>query len=413
MLTNLGYLGSLGSDWINIEFFLSKLITQNILYSAYHKPHTITEIADLLGIKADLVEEEIDFLEKNGFIDIVDITDKKKKFLTNILIHDLSIENIKKVDALYYEYVNIICETYIPLILDSSSTNITPYVGTHLCCPPPPNSQTTISSNINVPENDSNFMLWSLISFALTNKFDITKIKQETEKHLIKRNDGSEYNLYATPKFGIQNSLSSQATIDMNKNFYPFIFNYKSYPYEFYPFSVWLHNTIYDNRANDWNRSLTKKFIYLYDYMMGRLQMKNNTSKPLSEIREKSHVFEGLFEHGLLAKQNIDSENSNHNQYINLIVSKLTFQNFLASLPPIPKDLIELNYEYANTLFNITKDDYPEHILDLCQVYYLNSFSSSEILNRVTDILLKKGILNTLKEHQKKTVNMIMFISNS
>lgn len=65
-------------------YYLSKVITQNIAYAAYHQPRSVSEIAEELGVNPIFAEDEVAALEEYGFMDRL----KSGKYLTNILIYE-------------------------------------------------------------------------------------------------------------------------------------------------------------------------------------------------------------------------------------------------------------------------------------------------------------------------------------
>lgn len=45
-------------------YYLSKVITQNIAYAAYHQPRSVNEIAEELGVNPIFAENEVAALEE-------------------------------------------------------------------------------------------------------------------------------------------------------------------------------------------------------------------------------------------------------------------------------------------------------------------------------------------------------------
>ena len=67
-LTRLSHDGHPGKNGAT-EYYLKSKLAQNIAWAAYHKPRSISEIADELGISPVWIEDEVDELEENGFLD--------------------------------------------------------------------------------------------------------------------------------------------------------------------------------------------------------------------------------------------------------------------------------------------------------------------------------------------------------
>ena len=108
----------LSENWVKTHYFLSQLSTQNILYSTFHEAKNITEISKSLNIPADFVADEIHYLETNGFLDKTN----RDKYLSNILIHDLSKEILEERHKILNRYAKIVLEKYVPILLDQLST---------------------------------------------------------------------------------------------------------------------------------------------------------------------------------------------------------------------------------------------------------------------------------------------------
>ena len=300
-----------------------------------------------------------------------------KYYLANLLIHDLSKDILEETHDLYMKYANIICDDYL--------SQLTAHLSLDSC------HLSQNSPNIYIPKNDPNFLFWTLITLACSYKLNFIDEKNKLKKHYVKRNDGSAYTLFAT----LEN------TFDLNYN--PNLYNTSGiHTLTFNGFqkcSVRACNTFYDNRIHDCYRILKRKFVYLYCYIIGKITKEQITSFP----------YNGLLEHALLIpRYDIPSYLTNDYE-TNMIVTTLTLDDLLNTLPPIPKHFSSLNYELGNKLFKISKSQYPEHKQGLCRAFYQNALASPDILTRVLQISLKNGLLKPLSECQKKTVNMIMF----
>ena len=338
--------GDMGYDWTMMEFNLLKLITQNILYSTYHEPKTISEIAISLGLKNDLVAEEVEFLEDNAFIEKI----SNNKYQANILLHDFSEKVYEERHKIFTKYANLIYDTYIaPLCKDYMS--ILPIIDSF----PAQNDNNWIVS----PKNNINVLLWSIISFACTNKMILHPEKQLFGNHLVKRNDGGENIALAY--------IEKDYKLSYNKAKYEITFEVILYlkSSKGKPFSMWICNTFFDNRQNfDWSYIFKKEHTELYD------NYKNS----------------------------------------NMVVTSMSANELLNILPAISDEIHTLNKELGEQLFEISKSEYPKHMLPLCKLFYQNAISNSEITTRIIEQAMKKGVLKKLNETQKKTVNMILFL---
>ena len=369
--TNTEYKGTDGANALYIDYSLSKLITQNILYIAYRKPISISEIAKLLSTPRSVVEEEIDFLAKYGFI----INTNADNYLTNMLLHDYSHEVQEKLHNIYTKAAIEVCDKYIPYFFRSGDLRSPQSVGNAF-----------IRSDIST----TNFLNWSMITFACCRKLIIPDITRQLEPFYIKRKDGGLNLTYAT----------------VLKDF-KYTYNYDLYRYygdtdftiapEIFPFRVWQFNTFYSNRPDGKIASAFAGFPDLYDFMHNRLE-----NDPDKEERIKRIVSNGLIVAAISDRQNKYETNT--------IVLNKSFKNFLDNLPEIPVELVDFNHSLDNQVYELCKTQYPEQMQDLFSVFCKNTINSGGVITRVLEILLNKGILKPLTENQKKTVNMIMFL---
>ena len=360
--TSIEYFGEIGSDQLNTDYILSKLITQNILYSAYHQPKTIPEIADLLAIDPSIVEEEVVFLEANGFMNKIS-TDK---YQTTMFITDISDEVSEVLHQIYSEYAKKICDVYIPFVQK--------------------NGADIIADKIYTPENDSNFFMWSFIMFACDKKFSYPSLEEELKKYQTIRSNGEpniaftslikENNLsYYREKYYTNGSIEHYYTLS-----------------EVWPVRVFVYNTCYDDRQHGWGRSVSVDPAYLYHFMAGKLNDKT----------KYSDIIEGLYKKGYLVSKN-------GSDYVNTVIISMTPDELNDILPPIPNQLLILKEDLDEKVYNLVKNLHPKQVAEQTDLLYKCFISKNEIIARVLEQLLLNGDLKPITDIQKKTVNMIMF----
>ena len=363
--SNINHLGTIGSDRMATDYSLSKLLTQNILYSTYKEAKKITDIAYLLDVNTSLIEEIVEHLEDNGFITKVDC----EKYITNILIHDLSKETLEKKHLIYKEYAGIVCKEYIPLLIETILSN-------------------KLKKNLYIPLNDLNVLKWTIITFALYHKFSIPEIQKSLSKFYIKQNDGSEYITFAT--------IEHDFNLSYNENLYrssgEVIFSYGNFTY--YPFIIWIYNSYYNDKFHDWSIYAESGFMNLYDFLVERF----------TNYLDKNEVFDSLRSKGFVIPYTQSKKDE-----INMIIAKMQKGELISALPDMPKNFITLNQNISSEIYNLCNSEYPLHLQELCSAFYANSLSNSDLILRVIEQLLENGTLTPLSEIQKKTVNMIMF----
>ena len=373
---NIEFLGSHGTYWEATDYRLSQLLTQNVLYSAYHSPKTITEIATLLGVKPNLIEEEVHYLESNGFMDVVSISNRQKKYLTNMLIHDFSKEVCEERHSIFSKYAEIICERYMPLVISFKL----------------PDTSNDDGEGIYIPENDKNFFMWSLITFVCNQKFQNTEQIKKMEKYYTKRKDGGENLATATTDNNFKLSFLQEKYFSSGAEVYTIFWK------DIQSCSVWIFYSIYDDRKKGFNTTSNE---FSLCYLLKNNKIKKDTIENI--------VLENLYRKGFLNYSN-NEDGKKINDIVNFPIIEMSFESFLDILPPLKNELLEIENKLNTEIFSISKSEYPPHLWEMSQQFYQNSLSSNELTTRVLERLLLTNTLKPLTEKQKKTVNMMMFV---
>lgn len=139
--SSMGFNGSVGREGGTSHFFKSTL-AQNIIYAIYHKERTINEIADLLGVSPVYIESEVDYLEEYSFL----IKLPGNRYMSNMIIDQVTDDYLDLVDKMYRRASEIIANELFDEII---------------------NSELLSSEGIYYPEQDKNFLMWTLIPFIL------------------------------------------------------------------------------------------------------------------------------------------------------------------------------------------------------------------------------------------------------
>ncbi|MCL2065383.1 MAG: hypothetical protein FWG98_13575 [Candidatus Cloacimonetes bacterium] len=384
----------------NIDYNLSKILTQNILYSTYHKSRTLTEISELIGAPREIVEEEIDYLLNNGFMykqtstDYSEICESEANYLTDMLLHDFPIEIYEERNKIFTKYANHVCDLYIPSILDlinNPALEITCSSKIKLPIIALPNKETAlIPSNytpkIYTPENDKNYLLWSIITFAL----QISDAKFERQKKLKHyHNSKNKYCKYFATTY-VQKNYKLNYKEELDECFIEWV--YFCFPREKFPLELMMFNSIFDDRIKGWDYFTYLEYKYLYDFLLDRIDLlQKDKEKIISELRKFGYLV-----------------TKNNTEYLNLVVMELSKRE-LYSMIKIPEKLLALGKDLDIELYDLCSSYYPNHLQEACSLFYKNSINYNEIISRVLDSLLSDGILKPLTDYQKKTVNMILF----
>lgn len=135
-----GLCGGTGQMGSASNFFRSAL-SQNIVYSICREPLTVEEIADTIGVSPVYVESELDFLEEYSLV-----RKKKNHYTTNILVEEIDQSLISCHQKLYTETASKMANLLYDRILEGN------YIS---------------HKDIYVPDEDVNYMMWTLIPYLL------------------------------------------------------------------------------------------------------------------------------------------------------------------------------------------------------------------------------------------------------
>ncbi|MCL2063573.1 MAG: sigma-70 family RNA polymerase sigma factor [Candidatus Cloacimonetes bacterium] len=418
---------------IDMSFYFRKILSQSIALSAYYNPKSCMEIAKELGVAAAFVEDEIGHLVENRFMDKV----AGNRYLTKIFITETKDDRDIAINELLSKYVEPICELYIPLLLKEIKNWKN---GEEISIPITNKNKSTISLSktkqnnsfkIFTPENDINFLTWSIVTFGCKHKLVIVDNRKDLFKLTEKRKDGGDYIAAAMVNSTSKDSLhlSQNITHESNwderkkspqKAYKDFGDLYSGEPDD--SIRVWEFFSQYD----DLNRKPNFQLDLLFDTFLSFLS--GNLEKEAYNIDKYVNLFEKGF---LLSKtsrilkgnQEIKKAPYKHifptskintvptEDFLNMVITNISETDFENILPTIPNELKMLGKELDEEMHNINKPYYPQQMQNLCRLKYQNSFTSGQMRVRVIDFLLKQGVLLPLKKNQKKTANMIMFLT--
>ena len=370
-LTPLKYFGDMGGEALQTDYILSKLITQNILYTSYHEPQSISDIAELVGIEPSLVEEEVVFLEAHGYMDIniarKNIGNKAPppKFLTSIFIIVPSLDLLEAQHQLASTYAQEFCAGYIPLLLKKMQ-DFDPKI-------------------FYTPENDFNFLFWAITVFACTRKIITPGRAEQLQKFAVLRKDGSQNIVYTS----IDKELNTSFDPKKYHTFGPIEHSFEEHGY--YPIRSWQFNTFYDNRLDGWGRSMSIDDVMLYGFLKEGGAHQFNYD----------HLSDDLFQKNLLVAHNGSLK-------VNKVVLTMTLKELEHFLPPLPSALIDLKQELDDQINKLLPPCLPERMQQLGQLLYPVTTFKNVIISHILEQCLLHQFLKPLPEHQKKTVNMIM-----
>ena len=348
-----GYAGKLGDT----ADFLKNSLTQNIVYSTYHEPKTVNEIAQELGVSPIFIEDEVNHLEEYGFLERL----AAGKLRTTVYITENDEETEEKLHKLYQKYAVIICEKYIPSVL-SALKDID-------------------RSKIYIPDNDENLLSFAAVTLAV-GRATVEKYNDDIiEKYRIIRPDGGNFIAWA--------EVSSDFNLSYNPELYSACgdMNCKSKKYNI---SSWQFNSFYDSREGNWRDNPFTDYDYLYEHISNKITKDDASLEKYQRLYEKGYI-------------SVDSDK------VNVIVSLLSPEEFYSFVPAVDESLANELKSFNKEVFKITKHFCAPHMHDYHKA--VCGFASSDNIMRTTvlELLVKNGILKLPKDGQKSALNTILF----
>ncbi|MCL2063725.1 MAG: RNA polymerase sigma factor [Candidatus Cloacimonetes bacterium] len=348
-MINRGFIGSWG---IGMNYYFQRNFSQNIAYSIYNQAKTSVEIAKELAVPVVFIEDEINHLCENGFIN----KEPGSRFRTNFCI----IKPVREDNDRVKKYAKLITDMYISLINPESFSQF-------------------LGNTLYSPNNDMNFFLWSIFTFACSRKLRFINERIMWSKYLVKRKDGGRNIAYAKIDDGKNTNKDNKfKNIDQIKYYNP----------DICPMYYWQFNSHFDERKG------SEYLIYktLYDFSKGLIP------------REPAYVdnYKLLFDKGLIVSKG-------KTEIANTVICSLSLIDLEALLPDIPNSLKILGKELDEEIFEQNRANYALHLQDLGRALTINSLADGSIRVAVLENLLDLGIIKPLKKNQKLSVNTIMF----
>lgn len=358
---NMGTPGKLGDT----NAFINSKLRDNIVYAAYFEPKTKLEIAEELGVSPVFIEDEVDYLEEYGFLDLM----PGQKYRTNVYIEDIPHDVLLKAREIETEIAKQVCDEYVPEVLK--------YL------------ENCDRSQFYIPNDDWNFFLWSMIPMMVFQigygEMDWDKMRKRN--YLVKRKDGGDYvaiasvyreeNYDAIAKHEMVSGPMFRGCEDVNVG-------------------SWSLSTEYDDREFGWDDNLDSDYSALYRFMRGEL--------PKTEGTLDRYV--RLYERGLLI--NVDGKD-----VVNVIVQRVNHDMKEDIVELINKNCLPASDTFKKKLqvlmkkrVAMEKQYFPQHMHEMLEIYRTVG-GINKI--KVVDELLERGILKPLTEQQKKGVMIILY----
>ena len=360
-MTRMGYSGrpgKLGETW----HFLKRNLTQNIVYAMYHKPMSVNELAVELGTPAHFIEDEVAHLAEYGFI----TETAAKKYRTDFIIHDHSREQLQRTHKLYKECAAHIAELHFDAIMDVQDQ--------------------IEQSGILYPENDFNFLLWTLLPKNIEEQASrLGRLGPPAAKVVPLRKDGGQYIAYA--------ELKRDPFPDLGFDPQPYWRNGPMDRIDRGNFSIWRFDTFWSDRDGGW-RNFTPGEVELC-CRFGKGELPENDA----------HVEDYAL---LLSKQYLLKTAKGYTFNAVLVDRPETLRHIHTIIPdlsPAYAPAITKLYEQA---LRITMQGQPKHLEP--QIAYMTWINSSggALIAYILKHLVDQGKLREPLPEQRKTITMLM-----
>lgn len=343
------------------EYYLGNKLNLNIVYSVYHAPKTMLEIAEELGVTPVYIEDTISELVANGFL--VEKSGKRYTTYVNFDPETYSLEQQDKRLQKKMEFANLLVREYVPQVRAVISD----------------------AKDVYIPSGNRELLEAAAIFYAIRNKCGI-ELKTDLSKYYIKTLAGGNFITYVTipstpsdPDYVPSQSYPSYwACGDMNRwsNKYPSVYS-------------WSVDTRYSSRDGRWKNNFTSDYEYLYEFITGAI----------NDTPANKEKFDRLRSRGYLTDDN----------KVNIMVVQGEAKAFFSKLPELSEELKRTFADYALENAMLTAKDYPPQIRDLVVAVNVADFASSTVALMVMDILYGDGTFKPLTEQEKVTSNLLMF----
>ncbi len=374
-LVHMGNMGSPGPMG-DTEAFLNSKLRQNIAYAAYFEPKTIEEIAKELNVSPVFVEDEVIYLEEYGFLDLL----PGQRYRTNIYIECLPYEAVLQTREMESEIAKLICDEYVPDILELAKNYS--------------------KARVYVPDDDMNYLLWSLIPMAVV-EYSVAAFDWEEMRkcnYMVKRKDGGEFAAVATLYRSEVEALTEQEMLCG-----PMYVGESEQPV----FS-WSISSNFADREHGWQDNATSDYLAFDMYLKGNL--------PKTEAVLDKYV--RLYERGLLRQEDdrvnvvVVKEDKENGLFAQIEkyedqFGKIDFAGFLRNyMPKMSEELIKKIDELQMKKIQILKKYTPQHMHKMVEIY---SAATRMNVGMIITELLKRGTLKPLTDAQKKGVMIAVY----
>lgn len=363
-MSSLGHSGSPGSKGDTSDF-LATAIRQNIAYSAYHKPLTVKQIGEELGISPVYAEDEVEVLEEYGFLDQL----PGGKYRTNMYIEDPSQTKSEALHRLFEEYAEIAVEHYFKslFLMDDA------FKGT----------------GVYIPDGDINLLLWSLIPYASKHLAFTELDKVKHEEVSISRKDGGHYAAYAT--------IDREFDVSFDRNLYH-VCGFMNRNIDELSLKAWQVDTWWCGREGGWRDNLGSDYVSLMHVINGDLPQNHTNLDAYRRLFDKQYLL-----------------HTEAGPEVNIVYckDKQTGERLHALLPQPSERIKEAASKLDQAVYRLNLDGQPEQAYKYVRYWSQNSMASGTMSSYVLKHLVDIGMLKVPAPQRQKGISTMMFMNQS
>lgn len=343
------------------EYYLGNKLNLNIVYSVYHTPRTVTEIAEELGITPVWIEDTVKGLEENGFL----VKQAGNRYTTYVKFdpESYSLEQQDKRLQKQMEIARLLARDYVPKVRAAIAD----------------------VEDIYIPSGNRELLEAAAIFYAVTNKCGIS-VKTDLSKYNIKTLAGGEFIAFVHIP-----TTQSDPDYVPSQQFPPYwaCGNMTRWSEKYSSVYSWSIDTRYCSRKGAWENNLTSDYEYLYEFMTGAIKDTPANKEKLERLRKRRYLTD--------------------DNKINIMVIKGDQKEFFSKLPPLDEELKKTFADYALEQAMLIAKDYPPQMHDLVVNWNAGGFVGTTVALMLMDILYGNGTFKPLTEEEKVTSNLLMF----
>ena len=343
------------------EHYLGNKLNLNIVYSVYHTPKTLTEIAEELGVTPVYIEDTVAELVANGFL----VEQAGKRYTTYVSFNPETYSRELEDQCLQkkMEIAKLLVREYVPQILEALAD----------------------IKDVYIPSGNRELLEAAAIFYAICNKCRLeskTNLAQYSIKTLAGGNFIAYVDIPATQRdldyVPSQTFPSYWACGSMNRwsEKYPSVY-------------AWSVDTRYSSRTGAWRNNLTSDYEYLYEFMTGAIENTPANKEKFDRLRARGYLTE--------------------DNKVNIMVMRGEADAFFSKLPELSEEVKRTFVNYALEHAMLIAKDYPSQMRDLVVARYVDAFVNQTVGLMVMDILYENGTFRPLTEREKVTSNLLMF----